>query len=300
LAKGADPNARDRWGNTALMVANTPAEVDLLVTSGADVAASNEEGETGLMNAAKLGETEVVSALLSRGADVNARDKKGQTALLHALEDAHSAREDIRKLLTARTEAVRRILLVKGLDINAQNNDGETALLRAVRLENVEMIKALLAKGADPKLSDAFGVTPVVVAYESEKSEIAALLPAASFKRQRPDVLNAFLKVAIGKKDKAGVKELLAAGASANYEYPIGYDHKTIKRTVLIHAAQVGDAGIVQMLLNAGANVHAKGLVHGSESGLKYGTALEAAEDARQTEISAILRKAMSDTPSQN
>jgi hypothetical protein len=46
---------------------------------------------------------------------------------------------------------------------------------------------------------------PVVVAYESDKSEIAALLPA-SFKRERPDVLNAFLKAAIGKKDKQQLK----------------------------------------------------------------------------------------------
>jgi hypothetical protein len=68
----------------------------------------------------------------------------------------------------------------------------------------------------------------------------------------------------------------------------------------LILAAQTGDVSIVQMLLNGGANVHAKGLIHGSESGLQYGTALEAAEDARQTEIAALLRKATSATPSRN
>lgn len=300
LAKGADPNARDRYGNTPLMVANTPAEVELLVTSGANVATTDEQGETALMKAAKGGEAEVVSALLSNGADVNSRDKKGLTALLHSLEYVHPESHDGRKLLPVRTEAARRILLAKRLDVNAQNNDGETALLRAIRLENIELIKALLAKGANPRLGDMFGVIPVVAAYESEKSEIAALLPKASFRRQPPQVLNAFLKAAIEKKDEATVKQLLAAGASANYEYPIGYDHKTIKRTVLIHAAQMGHAGIVQLLLNSGANVNAKGLIRGSEHGLKYGTALEAAEDARQTEIAAILRKAMNAAPSRN
>ena len=82
----------------------------------------------------------------------------------------------------------------------------------------------------------------------------------------------------MGKKDQAKVKELLKAGADANHEYAIGYRHPNIKRTVLILAAQMGDAAIVQMLLAAGANVDAKGLLHGSEHGLEYGTALEAAE----------------------
>jgi ankyrin repeat protein len=117
------------------------------------------------------------------------------------------------------------------------------------------------------------------------------LLKSAARKRQPRLVLNAFLRAAIGKKDQAKVKELLKAGANANHEYAIGYDHPNIKRTVLILAAQVGDAAIVQMLLSAGANVDAKGLLHGSEHGLKYGTALDAAESTQNTDVINLLRK---------
>ena len=60
--------------------------------------------------------------------------------------------------------------------------------------------------------------------------------------------------------------------------------------TTIVEAAKIGHAGIVQMLIDKGADVNAKGLVFGSESGLVYGTALEAAKDP---EVIEILKKAM-------
>jgi hypothetical protein len=114
-------------------------------------------------------------------------------------------------------------------------------------------------------------------------------------KRQSANVLNAMLRAAIGKKDIAKVKELLVAGADPNHEYGISYDHKSIKRTVLILAAGVGHPGIVQLLLDKGANVNASGLIYGSESGLKYGTALEAAEESKNAEVAALLKKVRQD-----
>jgi len=45
------------------------------------------------------------------------------------------------------------------------------------------------------------------------------------------------------------------------------------------------------MLLDKGADVNAKGLVYGSEGGIKFGTALEAAEFSRHPEVVALLKK---------
>jgi Ankyrin repeat len=53
----------------------------------------------------------------------------------------------------------------------------------------------------------------------------------------------------------------------------------------------MGHPGIVQALLNHGANVNAQGLIFGSEHGLKYGTALEAAERSNHVEVVTLLRK---------
>lgn len=295
LDHGADPNFKAQFGVTALMSANTAAKVKLLVAKGAEVEAKDEYGQTALMHAASRGSPDVVTALLDSGANVNATDNKGLNALLYALDDENLAHgEESKTLLARRSEVARRILLTKNVNVNAANNDGETPLTRAVNLENVEILKALLAKGADPNRSDMFGNTPVILAYEKGNAEMEKVLPATSLK-VKPEALNAFLRAAIAKKDEAKVKELLTAGADPNHEYPIDFAHKSIKQTVLILAATMGHKGIVQLLLDKGANVNATGLLYGSESGLKYGTALEAAELSKQAEVADLLRKVRPD-----
>ena len=294
LAHGADPNVKGQWGETALMFANTAARVKQLVAKGADLEAKdNEHGETALMKAASRGDVAVAAALVESGANVNAVDKNGSNALLYSLDRQNNAYGDeIATLPTRRAEITRRLLLAKSLNVNAQNSDGETALMRAVTLKNIELIKALLARGADTSRNDVFGDTAFTLAYASENAEIERLLPAPDVKRQPVNVLNAFLRTAIGRKDEPKVKDLLAAGADPNHEYGIGYTHKTIKSNVLVLAAGMGHAGIVQLLLNKGADVNAKGLISGSEHGLEYGTALEAAERSKKPEVVALLRNA--------
>ncbi|HKY44235.1 MAG TPA: ankyrin repeat domain-containing protein [Pyrinomonadaceae bacterium] len=296
LAHGADPKARGDWNRTALMSANTAAKVKLLLAKGAEIDAQDKDGQTALMHAAERGDAAVAGALLDSGASVNLVDNEGLTALLYSLDDENMALGDERQTLPARRlEVARVILLAKDADVNAANQDGETPLIRAVRLANVDVIKALLAKRADANRSDVFGDTAVTLAYNSDNAEIGKLLPLPSLKRQPPNVLNAFLRAAIEKKDEAKVKELLTAGADPNHEYGISYNHKSIKRTVLILAAGVGHAGIVQLLLDKGANPNAKGLLYGSEHGLEYGTALEAAERSKHVEVAALLKKVRQD-----
>ena len=295
LAKGADPNARGQYGQTALMHANTSAKVNLLIANRAEINAKDAQGKTALMEAAGRGHTDVVRVLLDKGADTNAVDQAGNNALLRSLQ-ADNIR-DVEEFVKSRLEVARVLLQAKGLNINAQNLDGETALMRAVRLENVEMIKSLLSKGADANRSDVFGDTAVTLAFDKGNREIEELLPKTTFKGQPRNVLNAFLRVAIEKKNEAIVTAVLAEGADPNHEFGIGYTHKDIKRTVLILAALMGHPGNVQLLLDKGANVNAEGLIHGSEHGLEYGNALKAAESAQNAEVAAILRKAMKPRP---
>ena len=285
LANRADPNFIGHWGQTALMEANTAAKVKLLVTHGAQVNARDEMGKTALVHAVDRGDVAVVEALLQAGADASIADEKGTTALMYALQEPSPYnREGSTELRVAAAQ-----LLLKGKvgDVNAQNENGETPLMRAVDLGEIEIVKSLLDRGANINLSDVLGNTAAVRAYEKDQTVIQQLLKDKAPKLTGP-VLNAFLRAAVGKKDQVRVRELLKAGADANYEYAIGYDHRNIKRTVLILAAQTGDATIVKQLLDAGANVTAKGLLQGSEHGLEYGTALDATKD---TAILNLLRK---------
>ena len=88
LKAGADPNLRNALGVSPLSIAieNGVSEVaQLLVRHGADPNAARESGETPLMTAARLGQVRLMELLLDRGAEVNARERKfGQNALMWA------------------------------------------------------------------------------------------------------------------------------------------------------------------------------------------------------------------------
>lgn len=81
LEHGADVNARDDWGRTALMLSRRP----ILLERGADVNAQDAEGETALMKAVTSADFEQVQRLLAHGADVNIKGHGG-TALVLATD----------------------------------------------------------------------------------------------------------------------------------------------------------------------------------------------------------------------
>jgi uncharacterized protein len=55
-----------------------------LLAKGADVNAREQQGRTALMEAAAKGQTASVEVLLAKGADIHARDQDGMTALMWA------------------------------------------------------------------------------------------------------------------------------------------------------------------------------------------------------------------------
>jgi uncharacterized caspase-like protein len=120
LAKGADGNAVDRDGKTALMLAafeGHTATVQVLVANGVQTNAQDKEGTTALMLAAARGHADVVQALLAKGVDVNLQNATGQTALMLAVVGGHGQ--------------VTQVLLAKGANVELKNHSGQTALTLA-------------------------------------------------------------------------------------------------------------------------------------------------------------------------
>jgi hypothetical protein len=80
---------------------------------------------------------DVAKLLLASGADVNARDNDGQTVLMKAANNA-----------TVYDEVVK-LLLSRGAEVNARNENGLTALAIAARVGRADVVRLLLANGAN-------------------------------------------------------------------------------------------------------------------------------------------------------
>lgn len=103
-----DPAAADAFGQTALHEAVRWYErddplplVDALIQHGADVNAVDKYGRTALMGAAKLTHADVVRRLIQAGAYVNARDIDGTTALMEAGGALYNQVDMVQALLRA-------------------------------------------------------------------------------------------------------------------------------------------------------------------------------------------------------
>jgi hypothetical protein len=95
LAEGVHPDARDRWGKTALYYAAKAGHVDaltLLLRWGADADAAALQGSTPLMVAAAAGQRAAVQLLLDHGADPTLANCDGRRAADFAVDAALAAR----------------------------------------------------------------------------------------------------------------------------------------------------------------------------------------------------------------
>jgi uncharacterized protein len=178
LVNGAAIDARDDQGQSALLLAVQHGDVDLarfLIGHGADINAEAANHDTPWLLAGALGRTEILAAMLDTGkVDYAKRNRYGGNALIPACERGH-------------VETVRLLLDRSKIDVDHINNLGWTALLEAVILSDggpahIEIVRILLAAGADPSIADKDGVTPLQHARDRRYDAIAALIKDAGGK----------------------------------------------------------------------------------------------------------------------
>ena len=154
-----------------------PEKVKRLLKSGADVNARDEKGRTALMlvntleGKQKKYATDIYELLLEKGADVNSRDKFGMTELIWASIYGH---------------IYNCMLLVEGgALINAHSKSGMTALMWAARNGHTGTCKFLIDKGANVNAADfKGGMTALDWAEKNKYGETAALLKHAASARK--------------------------------------------------------------------------------------------------------------------
>ena len=141
IDEGADLDARtDGWTPmiTAAIGGRTKM-VRLFLDHGVDVNQQGARRWTALIAASRYGKEEVAALVLERGADVNVRVKgSSYTALLSAI--THDHRE------------IALMILEKEIDPNVISSTSWTPLMAAAKKADVEIVRALLEKGAKPNL----------------------------------------------------------------------------------------------------------------------------------------------------
>lgn len=140
--------------------------VQELLQADAPVDAQNFVGETPLMLAAAGGHTDTVKFLLSRKAKADHAASEGYTALIYAARNA--------------AIGAAQCLLQKGADVNKPDDAGRAPLHYAVHAEDRErtrqMLRLLLAKGADAGLVNIDGETASDEALLEKKPEVAGFI----------------------------------------------------------------------------------------------------------------------------
>lgn len=104
VRRGANPNARDQSGDTAILDVRDPEMASALIALGADVNVRHAgDRDTPLIRAARMGIAPLVQVLLAAGADVHAEMADGATALSEAERGGH---EDVMALLRGAAQRI--------------------------------------------------------------------------------------------------------------------------------------------------------------------------------------------------
>jgi ankyrin repeat protein len=161
-----------------------PAVVKHLLEHGADPRAKDDQGNTPLMFAVSQNDPEIVRMLLDRGADPRIRNSSGNSPLWAAIIVPDAAqRENANTNFIAAGDhyaEIVELLLDHGADANLISRDQGAPLHQAARAGGVELTRVLLAHGARAEIQgDDRGTTPLMLAAENAHPEIVKLLLAA-------------------------------------------------------------------------------------------------------------------------
>ena len=250
---------------TPLMLAARDGSLELariLVEAGADVDAEAGDGKTALALAIFNGSYDVASFLVDRKADVNKADAQRFTPLFWAVDRRNmETAPNFPWMATADPLPLIHRLLDAGANPNALVNNTPrgrmregsprivfaTALMRAAFAGDLELVKLLLARGADPRIVSRDG--------ESVLSAAAGLAFIHGYHRDRPreerlQVVKLFVELDkdVNQPDDYGITPLMAA---ANY----------------------GDVPIIRYLIDAGADLGAHDL--GKKNDGAFGSSVE-------------------------
>ena len=258
VGRGTDVHARSKGGFTALLFASQQGDLvsaRILLAAGADVNEGTPKDGPALVVAAASGREEFAIFLLENGAEPNTADAYGVTALHYAVPRGIAGIDSVSTVFRPFSQVppnmprLVKALLAHGANPNVRIEKdfppysrspyalqtslvGVTPFLLAAAAADVDLMRTLLAGGADPHIKAKDGSTALMmvaglgrVDERQNDQDYAAALEAAKLALTLGDDVNA----------------VNAAG-----------------RTALHCAASIGANGMIQFLFEKGANLNTK------------------------------------------
>jgi ankyrin repeat protein len=143
----------------AAQIANEPALASL----------QDEYGSTLLIALSRVAAPDLLRALLARSSNVDHVDSEGESALTSVIRGIHDGTQAIDALA---------VILEAGVDPNVVGFLGQAPLHLAASLDELEVARLLLSRGAVPTLraADIEGETPLEIAHANGFAAMEALL----------------------------------------------------------------------------------------------------------------------------
>jgi ankyrin repeat protein len=167
IRAGADVNAKDEEGRTALTVAITTRMFNKKEKMGVTLPFSTKDWiSKGPVTWTTVSDNiKTVRILIDAGADVNTRDNFDNTPLIYTTNpDMINGRE------------IAAMLIQNGADMDAKGNGGQTALMHAGENGYAEMAKTLIGNGAKASTKDSQGKTALMLARKNGHEKTAEII----------------------------------------------------------------------------------------------------------------------------